>query len=245
MARRQSRRRIRRAQGAWRPGSRARGVRGATRVEPAPRRGRADVSGLAGGARWARTVRRAPGRVLRGVREGRRPRQGQPLRRGAAGAHADRLRNARTTEALPAEDPRRHRTVVPGLLGTRRGQRPRQRVDDRGARRRRVGDQRAEGVDVAGALGAVVLRRRAHGEGLEASRGALVPVGAARPAGRRGAPDRPADGRLGVQRGVLRRRAHRRRPGGRRARRWLAGRDGHAHLRTRGVHARAADPLCA
>ena len=170
VAGRQSGRRIRSAQGAWRPGSRARGVRGATRLEPAPCCSRADVSGLARRARWARIVGRAPCGVLRGVREGRRPRQGQPLRRRAPGAHADRLRNARATEALPAEDPRRHGTVVPGLLGTRCGQRPRQRVDGRGAGRRRMGDQRAEGVDVAGALGAVVLRRRAHGDGVEASR---------------------------------------------------------------------------
>jgi alkylation response protein AidB-like acyl-CoA dehydrogenase len=49
-----------------------------------------------------------------------------------------------------------------GLFRTRRRQRPGQRVDHRGARRRRVGDQRPEGVDVAGALGAVVLRAGAQ-----------------------------------------------------------------------------------
>ncbi len=215
MARRQSRRRIRRAQGSRRPRSRARGVRGTAGMEPASRRGGADVSGLARGARRPRTVRRAPGRVLRGVRQGRRPRQGQPLRRGTARPDADRVRHARAAEALPAQDPRRHRAVVPGLLRARRGQRPRQRLDRRRTRRRPVGHQRAEGVDVAGALGAVVLRRRPHREGLQAARGPVLSAGAARPARRRDPPDRPADRRLGVQRGVLRRRPHRRRPGGR------------------------------
>ena len=132
---------------------------------------------------------------------------------------------------------------MPGLLRARRGLRPRQRVDDRRARRRRVGDQRAEGVDVAGALGAVVLRRRPHRDGLQAPRRAVVPAGADGPARRRGPADRPADRRLGVQRGVLRRRPHRRRPGRRRAGRRLAGRDGHARLRARRVDARPADRL--
>ena len=49
-------------------GSRGRGVRGTAGVEPASRGGRADVPGLAGGARRPRPVCRAPRRVLRGVR---------------------------------------------------------------------------------------------------------------------------------------------------------------------------------
>ena len=55
----------------------------------------------------------------------------------------------RCSDAVPARDPRRHRTLVPGLQRARRRQRPRQRQDPGRARRRRVGDQRAEGVDVA------------------------------------------------------------------------------------------------
>ncbi len=35
----------------------------------------------------------------------------------------------RAAAAFPAQDPRCHRTVVAGLLRTRRGQRPRQRLD--------------------------------------------------------------------------------------------------------------------
>src|SRR3954467_6518706 len=52
VARRQSRRRIRRAQGPWRAGARASGIRAAGGMEPASRQGGADVSGLAGRARW-------------------------------------------------------------------------------------------------------------------------------------------------------------------------------------------------
>ena len=121
------------------------------------------------------------------------PRQGQPHRRGAARADADRLRHPGAAEALPAEDPRRHRAVVPGLLRARRRHRPGQRVDHGRARRRRVGDQRPEGVDVAGAPVALVLRGGPHREGLQAARRPVVPAGAAGPARRRDPPDRAAD----------------------------------------------------
>ena len=60
----------------------------------------------------------------------------------------------RAAGALPARHPRGHRAVVPGLLRAQRRLRPRQRADPCRARRRRVGHHRAEGVDVAGALGA-------------------------------------------------------------------------------------------
>ena len=99
LARRQSRRRIRRAQGPRRAGPRGRGVRGTAGVEPAPGGRRSDLPGLAGGARRPRPVGRAPRRVLRGVRPRRRARQGQPLRRGTARADADRLRHARSSSS--------------------------------------------------------------------------------------------------------------------------------------------------
>ena len=47
------------------------------------------------------------------------------------GPDADRVRHTRAAEALPAQDPRRHRAVVPGLLRAGRRQRPRQRLDHR------------------------------------------------------------------------------------------------------------------
>ena len=50
------------------------------------------------------------------------------------------------------------RAVVPGLLRARRRQRPGQRQDPGGPRRRRVGGHRPEGLDVAGPPGGLVLR---------------------------------------------------------------------------------------
>ena len=212
-------------------------------MEPASRGSRADVSWLAGGARRPRPVGRAPRRVLRGVRQGRRAGQGESLRRGTARPDADRLRHPGAAEALPAQHPRRHRALVSGLLGARRRKRPGERVDHRRTRRRPVGDQRPEGVDVDGAPVAVVLRGGPHREGLQTPRGAVLSAGAARPARRRDTPDRAADRDGGFQRGVLRRRPHRCRSGRRPARRRLAGRDGDADIRARGVDAGPADPL--
>ena len=74
LAGREPGRRIRRPQGARRPRSRARGVRRAARLEPASRKGRSDVSGVAGRTRRPRSVRRTPGGVLRGIRDRQRAR---------------------------------------------------------------------------------------------------------------------------------------------------------------------------
>ena len=60
---------------------------------------------------------------------------------------------------------RRRRAVVPGLLRARRRVRPGQPQDPGRARRRRVGDRRPEGVDVARPVGAVVLRAGPHRPG--------------------------------------------------------------------------------
>ena len=103
----------------------------------------------------------------------------------------------------------RHRDLVPGLLRARRRLRPREREDARRARRRRVGHHRPEGLDVARALGPVDLRARAHQPRRPEAQGPLVPprADAASPESRSARSCRsPA---LGVQRGVLRRRAHR------------------------------------
>ena len=75
---------------------------------------------------------------------------------------ADRVRHARPAGAVPPGHPARRRALVPGLQRAERRLRPRQRGDTRAARRRRVGDQRPEGVDVARARVALVLRGRAH-----------------------------------------------------------------------------------
>ena len=65
-------------------------------------------------------------------------------------------RNRRATAALSHEAAARRGDLVPALQRTGRGLRCRVTVHDRDPRRRRVGDQRAEGVDV----GRAVLRLR-------------------------------------------------------------------------------------
>ena len=110
----------------------------------------------------------------------------------------------------------------------------------RGARRRRVGDQRPEGVDVACARGGLVLRACEDRARVTPFARPVVPAGPDAPAGCHGPADPPADRHLGVQRGVLRPGADRARQRGRRAWRRLADREGDAGVRARGGHARAA-----
>ena len=76
-------------------------------------------------------------------------------------------------------------------------------------RRRRVGHHGPEGVDVARALGRLVLRAVPHRSRRTEAQGALVPARADAPARHRDPPDRADHRHLGVQRGVLRRGAHR------------------------------------
>ncbi len=76
--------------------------------------------------------------------------------------------------------------------------------------------------------------------GSRRSAGPVLPARADAAAGGHGPADPAADRDVGVQRGVLRRRADGARPRGRRARRRLADREGDAGVRARGGHARAA-----
>lgn len=130
---------------------------------------------------------------------------------------------------------------MPGLLRAGGRLRPGERPDQGPPRRRRLGDHRPEGVDVPRAVGRLVLRAVQDRGGLAAASRAVVPAGAHAAAGGRGPADRPAHRDLRVQRGVLRRRAHRGGQHPRRPRRGVAGRHGHARVRARRVHARAAD----
>ncbi len=86
---------------------------------------------------------------------------------------ADRLRHRRAAGPVPPRHPRRHRALVPGLQRAERRVRPGQRADHgRVPRRRRVGHQRPEGVDLARPRLALVLRRRPHRARLAAPPGA-------------------------------------------------------------------------
>ena len=107
-------------------------------------------------------------------------------------------------------------------------------VQHRGARGRRVGDHRPEGVDVARARGRLVLRPGQDRTGLAPFPWPVLPARAHASAGDHGPADQAADGGVGVQRGLLRRGADRARPRGRRARRRLADREGDAGVRARG-----------
>ena len=129
---------------------------------------------------------------------------------------------------------------MPRLLRTRRRFRPGRGGHPRRPGRRAVGDHRPEGVDLAGPPGGLVLRAGPDRIRLPAPNGPVLPAGADAPAGDHGAPDQAADRHLGVQRGLLRRRAHPRRQPGRRAGRRLADREGHARHRARRRHARPA-----
>ena len=120
---------------------------------------------------------------------------------------------------------------MPAVLRARRRVRPGGPGDLGGARRRRLGDQRPEGVDQPGppravgpAAGAIRSRRP------EAPGPHLLRARHARP--RRRVPAAAADDRAGrVQRGVHHRRQDPRRPPARRRRRRLAGRHDHADER--------------
>ena len=129
--------------------------------------------------------------------------------------------------------PRRPRAVLPAVLRARRRLRPRQPLVPRRARRRRVGRQRPEGVE----LGRPVLRvgradRPHRRRRPEAPRhdGVHHPDG---PARHRGPPDPPDERRGLVQRGVLHRRARPRLDAARRGGRRLAGGPDDARLRAR------------
>ena len=115
-------------------------------------------------------------------------------------------------------------------------------VDPRRARRRRVGDRRAEGVDVARALGAVVLRARPHRPRRAASPGHLVPARADGPARHRDPTDRADHRHVGVQRGLLRRRPDRV-PTSSSARSTAAGRSRWARSRSSGARSTLGQQL--
>ena len=106
-----------------------------------------------------------------------------------------------------------------------------------------LGDHRPEDLDLAGPRGRLVLRAGPDRARLDPQQRPVLPARPDAPARGHGPPDPPAHRHLGVQRGVLRRRPHRRGPRGRPARRRLEGRQGHPGPRTRRGHARPAGRL--
>ncbi len=162
MAHRSSRRSVRDRARARRSRRRARALRGTSRLGTRARPRRLDRSRVAGRVRRSGCDAARAGDLLRGVRPRRRTGTRRHHRRGSARPDDRALRHRRPEAPGAARHSPGHRDLVPGLLRARRGFRPRERPDPRRSRRRRVGHQRAEGVDVARALGAVDLRDRAH-----------------------------------------------------------------------------------
>ena len=144
---------------------------------------------------------------------------------------AARVRHRRAEAALPHQAAPRRGDLEPAVQRARRGFRRRVALDDRGARRRGVGDQRPEGLDV----GRAVLRlRRDHLPHQPRRREAQGHhrVHRRHAGARRHDQAAQADERRRVvQRGVLRRRARAGRPRARRRQRGLDRRDHHAHER--------------
>ncbi len=210
------------------------------RVEPcAPRRGvrRADV---AEGVRRRRSPVHPSGDLPRGDGARRGAAAHRRDRPGHGGADDHRPRHRGAEGALPRAAPLRRGDLVPGILGARRGLRPRRRPHELAARRRPLRRERPEGVVVVRPPRRLLHPAHAERPRLDEARRAQLPHrGHARARG--GGSSAQADnGRGGVQRDLLHRCA---RPGGepsRRGRKRLAGRDDDAPPRARHARLRAA-----
>ena len=129
--------------------------------------------------------------------------------------------------------------LVPALLRAGRRLRRRRRPHQRGrARRRRLGDQRPEGLDLGRALLATTASSSpAPIPTCPSTRASRCSSCRHEDAGRRGAADQADVGRRELQRGVLHRRAHPRQPAAGRGGRGLEGRAHHADERAAGGRA--------
>ena len=182
---------------------------------------------LAGRVRRRRAHGARAGDPRRGVRPGGRAdrRAERRVRHPDARQHAADAGHRRAEGALPAADPvaattpgaRATASRTPGPTSSNVGLQGR-------ARRRPVGAQRPEDLDVGRPPRRPHLHARPHRPRRAEAQGHLVPAGRHAPAGHRGAPDQDDLGRERVQRGLLHRRrvpeGQRRRRRQRRVARW-------------------------
>ncbi len=165
--------------------------------------GRLDLRQLAGRIRGEGAEPPPAGRAERGVRPSRGAAAGRLLRRHARRSDDPAMGHRGTEAALHPRHLEGRDLLVSGVQRAGRGLGPGQPEDQGGARRRRVGDQRAEGVDHPGAVRRLHLPAGADRPRCTQARGHLLPAGPDATARGRGASDR-TDRRIGrVQRGLL------------------------------------------
>ncbi len=203
------------------------------RVDEEALRRRLDLCLVAEGVRRQGPLLDRIGGAERGVRPGRGTAAGRLLRRHPGRSHHPPVGLRGAEAGVHPRHPQRLHLLVPRVLRARRRQRPRLAQDEGRARRRRVGRQRAEGVDHPGAVRRLHLPARPHRPRCPEARGHLLPAGADEAAGYRGASDRAGRRQRGLQRGLLHQRAlpEEERGGWREQR--LEGRDDHARFRAR------------
>ena len=185
--------------------------------QPAGRMGQRGLRDVAGGAqgvqravaeeavrRWldlrdvAEGVRRQGPHHDAGRRPGRGVRQGQGadarrlLRRHVGRSDHPAMGHRGAEEGVPAADPQRIDAVVSGLQRAELGVRLGVAVHQRRARRRRMGDQRSEGLDNRRASRRLLLLADPHRPRVAEAQRHLVSARTDAPAGRRGARHHPA-----------------------------------------------------
>ena len=135
-----------------------------------------DLRLMAQGVRRQGPLPDGVGGAQRGVRPGRGAAAGRLLRGHAGGPDHPAVGHRGAEEAVHPRHPRRLHLVVPGVLRARRRQRP-GLVEDAGrARRRRMGDQRAEGVDHPGPVRRLHLPAGPHRSRRAQARRHLLPA---------------------------------------------------------------------
>ena len=129
----------------------------------------------------------------RGVRPGQGADASRLLRRHARRPDAAAVGDRGAEAGVPAQDPARRDALVPGLQRAQLGLRPGQPEDVGDPRRRRVGHQRAEGLDDRRPPRRLLLPAHPHRPRRPEAQGHLVPAGAdaASPASRSAASPSP------------------------------------------------------